>query len=238
MRACETMRSCSRRRHTSDSVPALEIAGERRKSLSRRDGRRSDANRSSTWRAAGIERDAAERMIRARLFEKAVERFPTAVLRDRDRAALRQSCRSVLATDPKQNESSRTFRSSLGPTSRGKRLVTLIPRRRRQKPRVSSKRFVRLLRAVNANIHAASTRFAGTRDRRVRASARPRSRVLSARTFGDRLGAEHDRSNNLVAYSWGNANLRAAMRFCSRSSSIIRTGTRGQLLGSGSGRPS
>jgi len=115
----------------------------------------------------------------------------------------------VLATDPKTERIIADFPILARPTSRGKRLVYLDSAATSQKPRVVIQALVDYYEQYNANIHR------GVYEIAERATGEfEQARVKIARFVGADVPEivwvrNTTEAINLVAYSWGNANLRA-----------------------------
>ncbi|MGA8576632.1 MAG: SufS family cysteine desulfurase [Candidatus Cybelea sp.] len=115
----------------------------------------------------------------------------------------------MLATDPKTERILADFPILARPTSRGKRLVYLDSAATSQKPRVVIQALVDYYEQYNANIHR------GVYEIAERATGEfERARVKIARFVGADVPEivwvrNTTEAINLVAYSWGNANLRA-----------------------------
>lgn len=114
----------------------------------------------------------------------------------------------MLATDPKTDRIIADFPILARPTSRGKRLVYLDSAATSQKPRVVIQALVDYYEQYNANIHR------GVYEIAARATAEyERARVKVARFVGADVPEivwvrNTTEAINLVAYSWGNANIR------------------------------
>jgi cysteine desulfurase/selenocysteine lyase len=114
----------------------------------------------------------------------------------------------VLATDPKTDRIIADFPILARPTSRGKRLVYLDSAATSQKPRAVIQALVDYYEQYNANIHR------GVYEIAARATAEyERARVKVARFVGADVPEivwvrNTTEAINLVAYSWGNANIR------------------------------
>ena len=115
----------------------------------------------------------------------------------------------MLATDPKTERIIADFPILARPTSRGKRLVYLDSAATSQKPRVVIQALVDYYEQYNANIHR------GVYEIAERATGEfEQARVKIARFVGADVPEivwvrNTTEAINLVAYSWGNANLRA-----------------------------
>jgi cysteine desulfurase/selenocysteine lyase len=115
----------------------------------------------------------------------------------------------MLATDPKTERIIADFPILARPTSRGKRLVYLDSAATSQKPRVVIQALVDYYEQYNANIHR------GVYEIAERATGEfERARVKIARFVGAEVAEivwvrNTTEAINLVAYSWGNANLHA-----------------------------
>lgn len=113
----------------------------------------------------------------------------------------------MLATDPKTDRIIADFPILARPTSRGKRLVYLDSAATSQKPRVVIQALVDYYEQYNANIHR------GVYEIAARATAEyERARVKVARFVGADVPEivwvrNTTEAINLVAYSWGNANI-------------------------------
>ena len=120
----------------------------------------------------------------------------------------RQSLRNVLATDPKTERIIADFPILARPTSRGKRLVYLDSAATSQKPRVVIQALVDYYEQYNANIHRgvyeiaarATAEYEGARVKVARFVGADVPEIVWVRNTTEAI--------NLVAYSWGDANIR------------------------------
>jgi cysteine desulfurase/selenocysteine lyase len=120
----------------------------------------------------------------------------------------RQSLRNVLATDPKTERIIVDFPILARPTSRGKRLVYLDSAATSQKPRVVIQALVDYYEQYNANIHRgvyeiaarATAEYEGARVKVARFVGADVPEIVWVRNTTEAI--------NLVAYSWGDANIR------------------------------
>ena len=159
----------------------------------------------------GIERDAAERTIALGFFEPAVEHFPTKTLRDEIRARdRRETANDAIRRSPSVEQIVADFPILSRPTSRGKRLVYLDSAATSQKPRAVIDALVTYYKQYNANIHR------GVYEIAARATDAYENARVEGRSFR-RAPAPSEivwtrnttEAINLVAYSWGDRNLRA-----------------------------